>query len=134
MRSLGGKHGYQLSNGDVLRIGRITLRVYDMGGFENSSTQYNATPLATKLVAKGGLNPSHNSPSMAAPPLNVEEVAGQSLQCRICLAEEPEDNNPLISPCRCTGTMANVHLYCLQRWLFNKVVTRDHNGCKTYSL
>lgn len=30
--------------------------------------------------------------------------------CRICLAEEQEDDNPLFSPCKCSGTMSYVHL------------------------
>jgi len=28
--------GYRLSEGDIVRLGRINLRVYELGGFENS--------------------------------------------------------------------------------------------------
>ena len=30
--------------------------------------------------------------------------------CRICLGEENETIDPLISPCKCAGTMSHIHL------------------------
>lgn len=39
--------------------------------------------------------------------------------CKICLSEE-EDNNPLISPCNCTGSMKFIHVGCLKEWLEGK--------------
>ncbi|KAL4425225.1 hypothetical protein ABPG75_009241 [Micractinium tetrahymenae] len=35
--------------------------------------------------------------------------------CRICHGGA-EDGNPLMSPCRCRGTMAHVHASCLADW------------------
>jgi hypothetical protein len=34
--------------------------------------------------------------------------------CRICLLS---DHEPLISPCKCKGSLTYVHLSCLERWL-----------------
>ena len=39
--------------------------------------------------------------------------------CRICLSEE-EPGNPLISPCKCTGSLSNIHIECLREWLEGK--------------
>ena len=37
--------------------------------------------------------------------------------CRICLGDEnEEETNPLISPCRCAGSMQYIHLNCLKKW------------------
>lgn len=40
--------------------------------------------------------------------------------CRICLEQETVDsqdpNNPLISPCHCSGGSKFVHRHCLQQW------------------
>ena len=33
--------------------------------------------------------------------------------CRICLGDENETDNALISPCKCSGTMKYIHLKCL---------------------
>ncbi|KYN19459.1 E3 ubiquitin-protein ligase MARCH3, partial [Trachymyrmex cornetzi] len=42
--------------------------------------------------------------------------------CRICHTNTAKE--PLISPCRCKGTLAYVHLSCLERWL--------NQSCRTY--
>jgi hypothetical protein len=39
--------------------------------------------------------------------------------CRICLGEE-EPDNPIISPCKCTGSVQYIHLECLKEWLEGK--------------
>lgn len=36
--------------------------------------------------------------------------------CRICLCDDISQGNPLISPCKCKGTMKYVHLKCLEEW------------------
>ena len=51
--------------------------------------------------------------------------------CKICWGTEKEDLanvpdgeepelNPLISPCKCTGTQGTIHLKCLRSWLETK--------------
>ncbi|XP_076621604.1 E3 ubiquitin-protein ligase MARCHF3-like [Colletes latitarsis] len=42
-------------------------------------------------------------------------VSVGSSVCRICHTNTSKE--PLISPCRCKGTLAYVHLACLERWL-----------------
>merc|ERR1719147_232918 len=37
--------------------------------------------------------------------------------CRICQLPGLEPNNPLISPCRCLGSIKYVHNPCLKKWL-----------------
>ena len=36
--------------------------------------------------------------------------------CRICYSEDNTKEDPLISPCLCTGTMRHVHVSCLNAW------------------
>lgn len=43
-------------------------------------------------------------------------------ECRICL----EDDAPLISPCKCTGSMRCIHPNCLQK----SVDARQDNVCE----
>jgi E3 ubiquitin-protein ligase DOA10 len=55
--------------------------------------------------------------------------------CRICLSEEDEPvKNPLISPCKCDGTMKYIHMDCLREWLNQKSSFKESNppGVKTY--
>lgn len=37
--------------------------------------------------------------------------------CRICLFSEYDNENPLIAPCKCSGTVKYIHLECLRQWL-----------------
>ena len=43
--------------------------------------------------------------------------------CRICYAEEEpvsDFNNPLVQPCKCSGSLKYIHLNCLKHWLNTK--------------
>ena len=43
--------------------------------------------------------------------------------CRICYMEEiDKKNNPLIKPCKCSGSMKYIHYECLLHWLKTKVL------------
>nr|XP_023014306.1 E3 ubiquitin-protein ligase MARCH3-like [Leptinotarsa decemlineata] len=44
--------------------------------------------------------------------------------CRICHGGESLDD--LLTPCRCRGTVALVHLKCLERWLKES----NHSSCE----
>ena len=37
--------------------------------------------------------------------------------CRICHCEADSDLGRLIAPCKCRGTLRNVHQACLQQWI-----------------
>ncbi|XP_047219726.1 E3 ubiquitin-protein ligase MARCH7 isoform X1 [Girardinichthys multiradiatus] len=41
--------------------------------------------------------------------------------CRICQMQEESSSNPLIQPCRCTGSLQYVHQECIKRWLRSKI-------------
>jgi E3 ubiquitin-protein ligase MARCH1/8 len=57
---------------------------------------------------------------------SLTSTSSSSVMCRICHCEEPNEDN-LISPCYCTGTLRHVHQECLQQWL-------KSNGMKTCEL
>ena len=41
--------------------------------------------------------------------------------CRICQMGETSNSNPLIEPCRCTGSLQYVHQDCIKKWLRSKI-------------
>ncbi|TTH38797.1 E3 ubiquitin-protein ligase MARCH7 [Bagarius yarrelli] len=41
--------------------------------------------------------------------------------CRICQMGETISSNPLIEPCRCTGSLQYVHQDCIKKWLRSKI-------------
>jgi len=52
--------------------------------------------------------------------------------CRICLGEESTDQDPLISICKCAGTMRFIHLECLREWLNQKRSSKEGPYVTTY--
>ena len=52
--------------------------------------------------------------------------------CRICLGDENEEGDPLISPCKCAGSMSHIHLECLRLWLNSKRSKKESDHVKTY--
>ncbi|XP_032693376.1 E3 ubiquitin-protein ligase MARCH8 isoform X1 [Lontra canadensis] len=53
-------------------------------------------------------------PSEKCPPISPVSTSGDA--CRICHCEG-DDESPLITPCRCTGSLHFVHQTCLQQWI-----------------
>lgn len=41
--------------------------------------------------------------------------------CRICQMGQTSSLNPLIEPCRCTGSLQYVHQDCIKKWLRSKI-------------
>ncbi|XP_041119630.1 E3 ubiquitin-protein ligase MARCHF7-like isoform X2 [Polyodon spathula] len=41
--------------------------------------------------------------------------------CRICQMGEGSPSNPLIEPCKCTGSLQFVHQECMKKWLQSKI-------------
>ncbi|KAM5194587.1 E3 ubiquitin-protein ligase MARCHF1 [Mantella aurantiaca] len=76
-----------------------------------------------KDVREEGAGAETLAPAPAAPlestasPINDDDEWGDDLEvCRICHCEGDEEN-PLITPCRCIGTLRFVHQACLHQWI-----------------
>ena len=62
-----------------------------------------------------------------------EKKKTQSFKCRICFCEGSfEGNDPLISPCKCTGSLTYIHLNCLRKWLTLKVTSKSSSTNNIY--
>ncbi|XP_018598819.1 E3 ubiquitin-protein ligase MARCH7 isoform X2 [Scleropages formosus] len=53
--------------------------------------------------------------------LLLEESDEEGDLCRICQMGEDSASNPLIEPCRCTGSLRYVHQECMKKWLHSKI-------------
>lgn len=80
--------GYQLSEGDVIRLGRVSFNIKQV-----SPTGEDRPAFESKNSAPGPTFPSSMTPT-------EEKIA-----CRICLSDVQTEEDPLISPCKCAGTM-----------------------------
>ena len=48
--------------------------------------------------------------------------------CRFCLGDSICSDNPMLNPCKCSGSMKFVHFVCLRTWILNKVDATNENG------
>ncbi|CAG9331348.1 unnamed protein product [Blepharisma stoltei] len=106
-----GVRGYKICEGDWIRLGRVKLQVKKIC----TDTTKKALENESVIVADG-----ENPKFQYFEPLRGD--SNEVMACRICLNNENSTENPLISPCYCTGTMKHIHISCLQEWLKNKAV------------
>lgn len=106
-----GTRGHVLSVGDVLKLGRVRFKVKEMRAFDEVYTD--TTDLSD---------------------VSLDDIPEERdlKQCKFCLCEYSDRENPLISPCDCAGTMKHVHIECLQKWVSSRLVTRQSENSVTY--
>lgn len=56
----------------------------------------------------------------------------ESEACRICFMNTNTQDNPLLSACKCTGSMKFMHFNCLKSWLNLKLVLQQTTQINTY--
>lgn len=101
---------YKLKRGDILRIGRIQVKVKDYR-IESSlfAADKDSLPAEDNIV---DLQEKDDKPA------TTEDV------CKICFGVEESPENPLLSICKCTGSMKFVHYLCLKTWLHSNTIEK----------
>ena len=124
---------YRLNPGEIVKIGRITMRIRDIkfNNQKNTNTlnetkdnnnkkENNMTRLETSerkmKEKKNGVK--KNIKKMTQKDI-FSKLEKMKRVCRICYLEEDENNleDPLVQPCKCTGSVKFIHLSCLRKWI-----------------
>ena len=162
---------YELKEGDIIRIGRLYLRVKILKFSNNEKDEKNINLMEINKININNTNKYRNSftspiNNISIPTPNTRISIGtnnnnlsintalnrQEIQvnspipeqnsrfkflklkssnsyknitienkkgnfCRICYSEEDNNENPLIKPCTCHGSLKYIHLNCLRQWL-----------------
>jgi len=101
--------GHRLSENDVIKLGRFKFRVRQL-----------------VASANGGAQPElrlDDSGVVCCPDASQGDLS--STLCRICLLEGPGEDDPLIAPCACKGSIEYVHLGCLRHWIRGRLNLSD---------
>eukprot|EP00928_Gymnodinium_smaydae_P070516 TRINITY_DN54332_c0_g1_i1.p1 TRINITY_DN54332_c0_g1~~TRINITY_DN54332_c0_g1_i1.p1 ORF type:complete len:432 (+),score=82.59 TRINITY_DN54332_c0_g1_i1:165-1460(+) len=90
----------RLVEGDVIKLGRFKFRVRQLAGNGDTQPELRLDDSEKTCNATEGVQAdlSHTT-------------------CRICLLEGPSEDDPLIVPCSCKGSIEYVHLGCLRHWI-----------------
>ena len=121
---------YKINEGDILKLGRITARVREIK-LNSENDNYNIKTNEKFQVIKKDLsyntnlnyketNIVSNGIEINANEIENKEKRKKKKICRICYIEDDTDENPLIQPCICSGTMRYIHLDCLKQWIGTK--------------
>ena len=127
LRHSNENNGRKLTEGDILKFGRVKLRVKEIRNFlGNNHVQNN-----DKIIPAFEKNIINKK--------DFEKISNSSVSrtsiiecCRFCLSDENCEDNPLVSPCNCMGSMKNVHLLCMQEWLRSKMQIKQNKVCTTF--
>lgn len=149
------KHGFKgikLQRGQVIKFGRYVFKINEISTEDKSAHEKPFDPIEIGLGVDWLLTQRSNKndhvrtsedhsiePALLKPDNSprrkhrksallrpVSEENYKDVVWRICLSEDLEDHeDPLISPCKCAGTMKYIHLKCLKEWLESKKTTKD---------
>lgn len=131
--------GYVLSEGDIIKLGKIKLRVRELKSFYKPTTDSSCSKFAQ--APESGIQNEFLKPEE---PVSSRKKSGDFIQtcnveklpeggdfiCRICLETQEDEKNPLITPCHCTGSVRHIHLECLKQWIDSKCYKKDYE-CNT---
>ncbi|OMJ82108.1 hypothetical protein SteCoe_17272 [Stentor coeruleus] len=106
---------YQLSQGDIIKIGSFHYRINRMKGFYNSR-QLETHSIKASFMSEGGLGKVFKDT-----PTDLSNTLYADFFCRVCRETEDSVDNPFISPCACTGTMGYMHYNCFSEWVLSKL-------------
>lgn len=96
---------HQLRQGEILKFGRVKFLVKEL------RTSHMPDPRFDRHV----------------------EVDTASNTCKICLSEQTEEENPLVSPCNCSGTMKYIHIECLKMCVTSQLTIKTSSKCVSYT-
>ena len=172
---------YKLSPGEIIKLGRITMRVRDiifagknkynlndssllnesmLSKINNNEMQTLKTEVGTisyllnrKMKNKKFRNKNKNIENfdtkldkgslvniIKKPDLKknlnlYSKIEKKNKTCRICyIQEDDEENNPLVQPCNCDGSLKYIHLQCLSQWIQTHSCEKleTNNNCSIY--
>lgn len=101
------QEGYKLQTGDILKFGAVEFLVREFCPGDQKSTCGNQEIIAT-------------------------QKCDENSYCRICRSEENTLNNPLVSLCKCSGSIKFVHAECMKAWYKSKTTIGRTTNTTSY--
>ena len=119
------KNGYKLNKGDWIKLGRVQLKVQKIS-LRSEENLSNSIPNFFEGFERDEID-------FVKPESENHEEKTENSPCRICLNDNFTELDPLICPCKCSGSMKFIHLNCLKEWLKSKVSSRvSEKGMSIY--
>lgn len=122
--------GLKLKLGDTIKFGKLSLICRELKHYNN---QVSEVLNLIKLKDKTFIDEIENRESINLLLSQNRIKISKNIICRFCLCEDNDYNNPLIAPCKCSGTMKYIHVDCLKNWLKSKINSKIMSHMTAYS-
>ena len=143
----------EIKEGDIIKLGRVRLK-FDKICIKNNLIEQNKINILkqnTNNVHNNSyynLNLSNNNITNVNQSLNESKISNdknihenineesssnQKYYCRICYKSDSDIENPLISPCKCSGSMQYIHYKCLKHFIDIKMQKKIDENFKFYT-
>ena len=148
---------YYLNEGDIMKLGNVVFKIkmIQINNLGNSKNENNNNDYSNDTLMFMGnenrsiiINAQNNYDNIEAlktqkilvyannkektdEKINdiIKDEKIQNKICRICYQEEDDSLlNPLIKPCKCTGSVKYIHIKCLLVWLKSRTVYSPNNS------
>lgn len=142
-----GMSGLKLKEGDCLKFGKILFKCKEIKIINSAGPDCNLSKLKEKTLGdnyqddniEGGGNFDSDVIRETNSNLNLlllqnkNKKQNKNCICRFCLCEDEGPENPLIAPCKCSGTMKHIHIDCLKSWLKSKINVKSSTFMISYT-
>ena len=143
----------EIKEGDIIKLGRVRLK-FDKICIKNNNNsieqcKINFFPQNSNFFHNNSfynLNLSNNNITNVNQSLNDSKISNeknenlyedsssnQKYYCRICYKSDSDIENPLISPCKCSGSMQYIHYKCLKHFIDIKMQKKIDENFKFYT-
>lgn len=125
--------GFKLNEGDLIKLGRIAFKIKHIR-LSNAGSK-NLLDLNDQNIIIDSIKQHYNhmkiNPIAEEIKRSTENLESSSASvnkaCRICLSDVSTDEDPLITPCGCMGSVKFVHLGCIQTWIKSRLNVEERN-------
>ena len=128
----------KLSNFDKKHLEKILLnqkpnidKIKEKDLIENSKVSKISEMREEGLTHNPNINELNNNSGFSSH--NPQSSKTSKPACRICFLSSSNENNPLISPCKCSGSMKYIHYICLKKCIETKIIKKTEQNFKSYS-
>ena len=139
----------EINEGDIFKFGRIRLK-FDKITFTNSQRNnsnntginnynsnsnqfaFNNSNNVTNIIYNNSGDLSNNEQNDYKNNNLNSEKNENKFYCRICYRNDSNINDPLISPCKCSGSMGYIHYKCLKSCIESKIQKKKDDKYEFY--
>jgi hypothetical protein len=107
--------GIELKENDTIKFGRIRVKV---------------KKIVLKCESSDDDAMSYVFDSLAQ--FDTDFQAEEDASCRICFQTNNTLENPLLSPCECTGSIKYIHAECIREWVKSRIQTKNTKYTRSY--